>query len=82
MEELKKRSDVKFDFLENSKLDVDESISQGGCRMSSNYGQIDATVEQRVEKVWSVINENLPSEVGLVTEIEEEKDSKPEEDED
>ena len=49
-----------FEKLKNSKLDRDESIAPGGCIVETNYGMIDATVPERVNKIWESLSEILP----------------------
>ncbi len=57
---LRERNDQSVDFMKNAKVEVDESIQPGGCILESNYGAIDATIDQRVERVWKAIEERLP----------------------
>ncbi len=49
----------KLDFLKKVKLEVRPGVSSGGCLVDTNYGMIDATVEQRVEKVWETLKSRL-----------------------
>lgn len=35
-------------------------IKSGGCVIETNYGEIDAQVEQRLEQLWASINPALP----------------------
>ncbi len=51
---------VEFSFLKRAKLEAHPEIQPGGCVVVTNFGQIDATVEKRVEKVWSSIHEKIP----------------------
>ena len=55
-EDLKKQ----INGFENLKFEVDEQISSGGCIVETNYGVVDATIEQRVEKVWAIFSEKSP----------------------
>lgn len=47
--------------LDRVKLQAHPGLTKGGCLVETNYGEIDATVEQRVEKAWIVIESKLPS---------------------
>ena len=49
-----------FDFIKNLKLEEDTELSAGGCKIETNYGSINATVEQRVEKLWDSLAQKLP----------------------
>lgn len=51
----------KIENYETIKLEADSSISSGGCIVEGNYGVVDATLEERVEKVWKVFAEKAPS---------------------
>ncbi|MCB0385767.1 MAG: hypothetical protein KDD43_10270 [Bdellovibrionales bacterium] len=35
-------------------------MQSGGCQVETNYGVIDATLEQRVERVLSAVREKMP----------------------
>ncbi len=60
IEELRKRSQVDLDF-KNVKLIASPSIQAGGCILESNFGTVDASVPQRVEKVWASLKQKLPN---------------------
>lgn len=49
-----------WEFLEKVKFLESIDITPGGCVLESNYGVIDATVEERIEKMWITISEKLP----------------------
>ncbi len=49
-----------FDFIKNLKLEEDPELSRGGCKIETNYGAINATVEQRVEKLWQSLVQKAP----------------------
>ena len=49
-----------FDFIKNLKLEEAPEMSPGGCRVETNYGAINATVEQRVEKLWHSLIQKTP----------------------
>lgn len=39
---------------------VDPTISPGGCILDTNFGRVDAQIENRMEKLWRLIEEVLP----------------------
>lgn len=48
IENLKKISGREFDFLKNTKLEPSSEILTGGCIIETNYGVIDAQIENRI----------------------------------
>ena len=60
IENLQSQKKVEFDFLEKVKLVSHPEITPGGCIIETNYGEVDARVEQRIQKLWDNIKENLP----------------------
>lgn len=60
VEELRQKKVKEIEKLERIKLIAQESVSEGGCLVETNYGEIDATIEQRVTKAWSIIEQKLP----------------------
>lgn len=53
--------DKQIDNFGNIKFEVDEDIKRGGCMIESNYGTVDATIEQRIEKVLKIFSEKAPT---------------------
>ena len=47
-------------FLKKVQLEESADITPGGCIVESNYGQIDATLETRVQKLWELLEPQLP----------------------
>ena len=60
IESVKEKLGKDFDFLQKSKLEASEEITHGGCVIETNYGAVNATVEQRVSKLWETLSEKLP----------------------
>lgn len=60
LEEMKKQMGREFDFLKNMKFEPKPGVRSGGCVIETNYGEIDARVEQRLEQIWSSIAPSLP----------------------
>jgi flagellar assembly protein FliH len=60
VEELKKQSGRQFEFLKKVKFEPSPEVSVGGCIVETNYGEVDARVEQRVASLWETFAENMP----------------------
>lgn len=60
VEELKKHNGRQFEFLKKIKFEPSEDVSVGGCVVETNYGEVDARVEQRIASLWSAISEQMP----------------------
>lgn len=61
IDELKKISSQEFEFLNRVKFEPLETIEPGGCIIETNYGLIDATIEERVNKLLTTLDENKPN---------------------
>jgi flagellar assembly protein FliH len=59
LESLKGQGKRDLEFLKKVKFVPVDSIREGGCIIETNYGVIDARFEERVEKLWTSIAENL-----------------------
>jgi flagellar assembly protein FliH len=59
-EELKKQTGREFDFLKKIRFEPSPEISAGGCIVETNYGEVDAQIEQRINQLWASLSENLP----------------------
>jgi flagellar assembly protein FliH len=60
IERMRERLGKEFNLLKRAKFEAGESITAGGCIVQTNYGDVDATVEQRVNKLWESLAEKLP----------------------
>jgi flagellar assembly protein FliH len=60
VEELKKHNGRQFEFLKKIKFESSEDVTSGGCIVETNYGEVDARVEQRVASLWAAMAENMP----------------------
>jgi flagellar assembly protein FliH len=60
VEEVKKQNGRQFEFLKKIKLEPSDEITKGGCIVETNYGEVDARVEQRVQSLWDTLAENIP----------------------
>lgn len=59
LESLKTESGREFEFMKKVKLEPVEGIRAGGCIIHTNYGEIDARVDGRVEMLWEGIKDSL-----------------------
>jgi flagellar assembly protein FliH len=60
VEELKKHNGRQFEFLKKIKFEPSEDVGPGGCIVETNYGEVDARIEQRVASLWSAMAEQMP----------------------
>ncbi|MNU00700.1 flagellar assembly protein H [compost metagenome] len=60
MEELKKETGREYEFIKKTRFEPSADITDGGCIVETNYGEVDARIEQRLEQLWSVLEENIP----------------------
>lgn len=60
LEEVRNKTGKASESIKRVKFDATEGMTPGGCLLESNYGSIDATIEMRVERAWSVLDESLP----------------------
>jgi len=59
LEKLKKETSREYEFLKKIKLVPNESVQSGGCIIETNYGVIDARIEERMNKLWETVSDNL-----------------------
>lgn len=67
LETKKERLAKDFEFIKRAKFEESEEIQPGGCVIVTNYGQVDATVEKRLEKVWATLHEIMPRPEEIIT---------------
>jgi flagellar assembly protein FliH len=60
LEELQKETKREFEFLKRVKFEGSPAVSEGGCVIRTNYGTIDAQLEERIHKLWTSIVDTLP----------------------
>jgi flagellar assembly protein FliH len=60
IEETRAKLEKQSGTFEKVKLISEADMTPGGCVIESNFGTIDATVEQRVAKVWEAIHSKFP----------------------
>lgn len=49
-----------LEFLKKVKIQASPEVSIGGCIVQTNYGEVDARIEQRIDTLWQAVSENLP----------------------
>ncbi len=60
VEELRKEMKREFEFLKKITLAESTDVKDGGCIFETKNGLKDASVEERLEKLWKVLQENKP----------------------
>ncbi len=60
LENLKAQQKVELDFLDHVKLVANDDMTPGGCIVETNYGEVDASLEQRIQQLWKNLEENMP----------------------
>ena len=60
LEQVKQTAGRDFEFLKKVKFEGSDSISVGSCVVETNYGVIDARIEERVDKLWNELKQALP----------------------
>ena len=60
LESYKNSDNEKYEFLENIRLQPSDQIQAGGCVVETNYGAIDARIEERFKKVWTELSAAIP----------------------
>ncbi|MEY4615871.1 MAG: hypothetical protein RJB66_831 [Pseudomonadota bacterium] len=60
LEVLQKEKSRDLDFLKNVELTPQEGIRPGGCIITTNYSEVDARIEERINKLWEEIKGAIP----------------------
>ncbi len=60
LEQLKTENGREYDFLKKIKLEPSAEVSPGGCIVETNYGEVDARIEQRTKQLWEGLIDNMP----------------------
>lgn len=60
VEEARARKGAATDSEARVRIEESDRITPGGCIIETNYGSIDATIEQRAKKVWEALSGSLP----------------------
>ena len=60
IESIREKLGKEFDVVKRAKIESSEEVADGGCVIETNYGDVSATIEQKLEKLWETISEKLP----------------------
>jgi len=60
IESLQEKADQRIESLRRVKFVREDSIKPGGCLIETEYGTVDATIEERVERVWQTLQARIP----------------------
>lgn len=60
IEQVKAKMNREAEPLRRVKCEVNENLQSGGCVIDTNYGSIDATIQERVNKAWEVLQSRIP----------------------
>jgi flagellar assembly protein FliH len=60
IEKVKGEAGNPFERVSKLKVEVTETIARGGCLVETNYGVVDATIDQRIAKLWTVLESKIP----------------------
>jgi len=60
LEDLKARNNPTVDALKRVKFEPNDHVLSGGCLVETDFGTVDASIEQRVEKAWQALEAKLP----------------------
>ena len=60
LEKIKLNPTRDYEFLKQVKFEGSDSISVGSCIVETNYGVIDARIEERVKKLWTELKQAVP----------------------
>lgn len=67
IEEVRKQHGREFEFLKKIRFEPNDDIRRGGCIVETNYGEIDARVETRVQKLWESLADAMPKVKAKIT---------------
>ncbi|MBC7741672.1 MAG: flagellar assembly protein [Bdellovibrionaceae bacterium] len=60
LEQMQKNPMRENEFMKNIKFVDSDQVTPGSCIVETNYGVIDARIEERVHKLWTELKEALP----------------------
>lgn len=60
LEKYKNSDNENYEFLENVRLQASDQIQPGGCIVETNYGAVDAGIEERFKKIWNELYAAVP----------------------
>ena len=60
LEGLQNKSGQKIESLKRIAFVADDTVKPGGCLIETEYGNVDATLEERVERTWQTLQSRMP----------------------
>lgn len=60
IETIKEKMGKEYDAIRKAKIESSDDITNGGCVIATNFGDVDAQVEKRLEQLWEAISEKVP----------------------
>ncbi|MCC2679249.1 MAG: flagellar assembly protein [Pseudobdellovibrio sp.] len=60
LEQVKQSSGREYEFLKKVKFEGVDNVSVGSCVVETNYGVIDARIEERIDKLWNELKQAMP----------------------
>lgn len=60
LEKMKNQTGREFEFLKKIKFQTSNQVTSGGCIIETNYGVVDARIDERVSKLWTEMKQALP----------------------
>lgn len=60
LESLQEKSGQKIESLKRMKFVVDDNVKPGGCLIETEFGNVDATLDERVERTWTTLQSRIP----------------------
>lgn len=57
---MKEKLDKEFDDVKRLKFEGSDDVTSGGCVVETNFGDVNATLEQRLERLWTQLADKLP----------------------
>lgn len=60
LKEAQKSSEQENEFLKKVSIQPHEDMTVGGCVIKTNYGEVDARIEERVNNLWNKVMEITP----------------------
>lgn len=60
IEKSREKLGKEFEAIKRVRLEPSDDIVSGGCVVETNYGDVNATLEQRLDRMWQSVSEKLP----------------------
>ncbi len=60
LEKMKLQTGREYEFLKKIRFQVSDQVSSGSCIIETNFGVVDARIEERVNKLWTELKQALP----------------------